>query len=62
MQVCDLTKEMLLQELEKENQLITKLESQRLGLSNQLTTERLRRNEIYNEITKRYKEGLWLGT
>ena len=58
MQVCDLTKEMLLQELEKENQLITKLESQRLGLSNQLTTERLRRNEIYNEITKRYKEGL----
>ena len=55
MEVKDLSKEELLQELVSENEKIITLKKQRSGLDGQLDTEYLRKNEILSEIVRRYE-------
>lgn len=57
MEVKDLSKEQLLQELENEKQKILQLLKQRSGIDGQIETERFRTKEIQEEINKRYQEG-----
>lgn len=57
MEVKDLSKEQLLQELKNEKQKIMKLIKQRSGIDGQIETERYRTKEIQEEINRRYQEG-----
>lgn len=56
--VKDLTKEQLLIERKNTINKIATLRKQRAGLDGQIDTEYLRKNEIEEEIVKRYTEGL----
>ena len=57
MEVKDLSKEQLLQELKIERQNVDRLVKQRSGIDGQIETERFRIKEIQEEIIKRYQEG-----
>jgi hypothetical protein len=57
MEVKDLSKEQLLQELKNEKQKIMQLIKQRSGIDGQIETERFRTKEIQEEINRRYQEG-----
>jgi uncharacterized protein YlxW (UPF0749 family) len=56
MQTQELSNEELLQELESINSKIAQLRKQRSGLDNEIDHYYLRKNEITDEIIKRFKE------
>ena len=58
MEVKDLSNSQLLTERELTKSNISKLREQRRGLDGQLDTEYFRKNEIEEEIAKRFKEDL----
>ena len=60
MESKDLSNEELLQELEIVNSKISTLRKKRSGLDGEIDTEYLRKNELQDEINKRFKEVIWL--
>ena len=60
MEIKDLSNEELLQELENVNSKISTLRKKRSGLDGEIDTEYLRKNELQDEINKRFKEVIWL--
>lgn len=60
MEIKDLSKEELLQELELINSKITQLRKQRSGLDGEIDTYYLRKNQLTDEIIKRFKEDVWI--
>lgn len=60
MEIKDLSNEELLQELEIVNSKISTLRKKRSGLDGEIDTEYLRKNELQDEINKRFKEVIWL--
>lgn len=56
MEIKDLSNEELLQELEIVNSKISTLRKKRSGLDGEIDTEYLRKNELQDEINKRFKE------
>lgn len=60
MEIKDLSNQELLQELEIVNSKISTLRKKRSGLDGEIDTEYLRKNELQDEINKRFKEVIWL--